>query len=101
VDDVAGFFASAHLRFFGPRPLLEDNSVRSGSSTLVNVQLGREIVRGVRLALDIFNVLDAKAADVEYYYASRLPGEPGGGVSDIHTHPVTPRSARLGVLYSF
>jgi len=38
---------------------------------------------------------------VDYYYASRLPGEPEGGINDIHTHPVSPRSARLAVLYSF
>ena len=101
VEDLAGFFGSVRLRYFGPRPLVEDDSVRSKSSTLVNLQVGHQIVRGVRLALDVFNVLDAKVSDIDYYYASRLPGEPAGGVTDIHTHPAIPRSARLSVLYSF
>jgi hypothetical protein len=89
------------VRQLDARPLVEDGSVRASSSTLVNLEIGREIIRGVRLALDLFNVLDSKAADVDYYYASRLPGEPAGGVDDIHTHPVSPRSTRLAVLYSF
>ena len=101
VDDVAGFFGSVRLRYFGPRPLVEDDSVRSKPSTQVNLQVGHEIVRGVRLALDVFNLLDAQVSDVDYYYASRLPGEPLAGVPDIHTHPALPRSARLSVLYSF
>jgi hypothetical protein len=67
------------VRYFGPRPLIEDNSVRSCSSTIVN----------------------ARASDIDYFYASRLPGEPSAGVDDIHTHPAEPRTARLSVLYSF
>ena len=37
----------------------------------------------------------------DYYYASRLPGEPAAGVNDVHTHPAEPRSTRVSVLYSF
>ena len=51
--------------------------------------------------MDVFNVFDAKVSDVDYYYASRLPGEPAGGVEDIHTHPAEPRSARMFVAYAF
>ena len=89
------------MRYFGPRPLIEDNSVRSRSSTIVNARLGYEIGRGARLALDVFNVLNARASDIDYFYASRLPGEPSAGVDDIHTHPAEPRTARFSVLYSF
>ena len=31
-----GWFGAAKLRYFGPRPLIEDDSVRSGATTLVN-----------------------------------------------------------------
>ncbi len=67
----------------------------------MNAQVGWELVKGIRLALDVFNVFNAKASDIDYFYASRLPGEPAGGVEDIHTHPVEPRTARVAVLYSF
>jgi outer membrane receptor protein involved in Fe transport len=89
------------VRYFGPRPLIEDNSVRSKSSTLVNAQIGYGLGRGVRLALDVFNVLNARVSDIDYFYRSRRSGEPPSGVDDVHTHPAEPRSARLSVLYSF
>ncbi len=101
VENASGIFGGLRLRHFGPRPLIEDNSVRSKSSTLVNAQLGCELVRGVRLVADVFNVLDAKVSDIDYFYTSRLPGEPASGVGDIHTHPVGPRTARFSLLYAF
>ncbi|MEO8074704.1 MAG: hypothetical protein ABI818_00140 [Acidobacteriota bacterium] len=41
------------------------------------------------------NVPDSAASDIDYFHASRLPGEPAEGVEDIHTHPTLPRSLRL------
>ncbi|HWH84211.1 MAG TPA: hypothetical protein VNU71_18435, partial [Burkholderiaceae bacterium] len=55
----------------------------------------------LRLALDVFNLFDKKASDIDYYYASRLKGEPAEGVSDIHFHPVEPRSLRLSLIANF
>ena len=47
------------------------------------------------------DVFDRHADDITYYYTSRLPGEPAGGVNDIHFHPVESRSFRLAALVSF
>ena len=55
----------------------------------------------VRLGVDIFNALNARVSDVDYYYASRLPGEPASGVDDIHFHPVERRSVRLSISTGF
>jgi hypothetical protein len=96
-----GLFGSLRLRYFGPRPLIEDDRVRSRPSTLVNAQLGYELAKRIRLGIDVFNVLNARVSDIDYYYASRLPGEPSQGVDDIHTHPAEPRSARMFVTYAF
>ena len=41
----------------------------------------------MQLAVDLFNILDARNSDIDYYYQSRLSGEPAGGVADIHAHP--------------
>jgi outer membrane receptor protein involved in Fe transport len=49
----------------------------------------------LKLALDAFNLFNRKASDVDYYYASRLPGEPADGVADRHFHPVEARTFRL------
>lgn len=91
----------AHLRFFGPRPLIEDNSVRSKSSTLVNLSTGYRINKNWNTFVDIFNLLNSKSSDVDYFYTSRLPGEPFAGVDDIHTHPVEPLSVRFRLTANF
>ena len=51
----------------------------------------------VRVGLDLLNLFDAKDPDISYWYASRLPGEPVGGVEDRHIHPVEPRQVRLAL----
>jgi hypothetical protein len=100
-DGLGDFFGSLRVRYFGPRPLIEDDSVRSKSSTTVNALFGWKPVPGLRAQLEILNLFDAKVSDVDYDYASRLPGEPAAGVEDIHFHPVQPRSARVGLVVGF
>ncbi|MBA3638911.1 MAG: TonB-dependent receptor [Acidobacteriota bacterium] len=100
-EPLQPLFGSLRVRHFGPRPLIEDASVTSESTTLWNGELGYRFSSKARLVLEVFNLLDADVADVDYFYVSRLPGEPAGGVEDIHTHPTLPRSARLGVRFTF
>lgn len=70
-----------------------------GSSSLVDARLGYNFPSGLSVALEVFNLLDAKDSDIEYFYPSRLPGEPSGGVDDIHFHPLERRSGRLVVTW--
>ena len=89
------------VRYFGPRALVEDDSQRSKATTLATLRVGYAITSEVRVALDVFNVFDRKASDIDYFYASRLKGEPIAGVSDVHFHPVEPRSVRLTLSANF
>lgn len=89
------------LRYFGPRPLIENDSVRSHSSTLVNADVGYKLDKNTKLTFEVFNLANVKADDVEYFYASRLPSEPAGGVEGIHFHPAEPRSIRATLSYRF
>jgi hypothetical protein len=66
-----------------------------------NGEVGTRISNKARLVLDAFNLFDAEVSDIDYFYASRLTGEPVAGVNDIHTNPALPRSARLGFQFSF
>ena len=76
--------------------------MRSRSTTLAYLRVGYRIApRRCRLALDVFNLFDREASDIDYYYASRLQGEPAAGVDDIHFHPVEPRRFRLTRSASF
>ena len=101
VVDLGRWFGHFQLRYFGPRPLIEDGSQRSRSTTLASLRVGYKAAPGVRVALDVFNLFDRRASDVDYFYVSRLQGEPAGGVADIHSHPVEPRSVRVTVTAAF
>jgi outer membrane receptor protein involved in Fe transport len=101
VTDLGPWFGQFQLRYFGPRALVEDNSVRSKATTLAYLRAGYKINANVKLALDVFNLFDRQGSDIDYYYTSRLPGEPAAGVGDIHFHPVEPRSLRLSLIANF
>jgi outer membrane receptor protein involved in Fe transport len=110
IDRVASFGVTARdlgpwsgtmlMRYFGPRPLTEDNSVRSGSSLLWSARATYKFDRRTQINLDILNLFDRKANDIEYYYASRLRGELAP-VNDIHFHPAEPRTFRLALVTHF
>ncbi|MBR1268998.1 TonB-dependent receptor [Bradyrhizobium sp. AUGA SZCCT0222] len=90
-----GWFGALKGRYFGPRPLVEDDSVRSLSSLIFNARAGYRFDSGIRLQLDVLNLFNAKTNQIEYYYLSRLPGEPIDGVADRHVHPAEPLAVRL------
>ncbi len=91
-----GVTASLRLRHLGVSPLIEDNSVRSSTSTLLNAGTAWRTGR-LEVRLDVFNLLDNGDYDISYFYTSRLPGEPTEGVDDIHFHPLEPRTFRAAV----
>ena len=77
------------------------NYVRSKPTGLMNAEAGYRIAKHMKIGVDLFNLLNAKDSDVDYYYASRLQGEPAGGVDDMHFHPTLPRTARLSLMVGF
>ena len=99
-DAGHGPLASFRTRYFGPQPLVEDNSARAPSSLLFDARLGYRW-KNWEVALDILNLLDAKVNDIEYFYTSRLRGEPLGGIDDFHLHPAEPREFRGTITYRF
>ena len=101
VDDLGRMFGGLRVRYFGPRPLAEDESVRSRGTTLLNMDAGYVLSSKMRVSLDVFNVLNERASDIDYFYASRLPGEVEGGVEDVHFHPTLPRTARVALAVAF
>ena len=95
-----GWHSSARVRHVGDAPLIEDDRVRSGSSTMLNLAVGKRWQRW-NFELDVLNALDSDDHDIDYFYASRLPGEPDEGVEDLHFHAFEPRSLRLRATYAF
>ena len=88
-------FGSVRIRHFGPRPLTEDGRFYSQPTTIFNGELGWTIHDQLNITLEGFNLLNSAVSDIDYYYTSRLLGEPAGGVDDIHLHPSLPRTLRL------
>jgi outer membrane receptor protein involved in Fe transport len=87
-------------RRLGGAPLIEDNSVRSRPTSLVNALFVQDFGR-TSLMVEVLNLTNSQKDDIAYFYASRLPGEATGGVDDIHFHPVEPRAIRVGMKINF
>ena len=100
VDDGGPFSGSLKLRYFGPRPLIEDNSVRSSSSMTLNGRIGWKIAKDLALELEAFNLTNRRDSAIDYYYASQLKGETEP-VTDIHFHPIESRSLRATLIKTF
>lgn len=100
VTAPCGAFGTLRARYFGPQPLIEDNSAIGDSSLTFDARVGWKF-KNYEIALDILNVFDAENNDIAYFYTSRLPGEPLGGVDDFHIHPAEPREIRVTFTYRF
>ncbi len=101
VDNLGPLFGSLQWRYFGKRSLVEDNSVQSHHTVTLNGQMGYKIGKNVRVMVQGFNLLNTHAHAIDYYYASRLPGERAAGVNDVHFHPVETRSFRVNLMANF
>ena len=101
VDNLGPWFGAVQLRYFSPRPLIEDNSVRSASTATLNGRIGYKINPRMRVELEGFNLTHRQASAIDYYYTSRLQGEPAAGVNDIHFHPIESRSFRVSLAVNF
>ncbi len=95
-----GWFGSLRARYFDGAPLVEDGSVESDGSTIAHLALGWSNDTW-RAQVDVLNLLDSDDHDIDYFYASRLPGEAADGVEDVHYHVFEPRQVRASVSYKF
>ena len=102
IDHVGPYFGALQLRHFGPRPLTEDNSVRSKGTTTLNGRIGYKINPKTRIELEGFNLTNRRDSAIDYYYPSRLATEPvGSATPDIHFHPIESRSFRVTLTANF
>ncbi len=101
VDFGNAWYGSVRYRYFGKRPLNEDNSVEADSLQAMNLRLGYRQQQW-QIHLDVLNLTDSKDNDIAYFYESRLAMEPSGqGQEDVHFHPLASRSVRLSVSYTW
>jgi outer membrane receptor protein involved in Fe transport len=98
--DRGPYYGALQLRYFGPRPLVEDDSVRSRSTSTLNGRIGYRINKDVRVELEGFNLANRRDSAIDYFYASRLRNE-AAAVDDVHFHPIEPRSFRVNLTVNF
>ena len=94
-------YGSVRLRHFGSRPLVEDGSRVSDPTTIWNGEVSVRINERLTVVAEVFNLLNSSVSDIDYFYTSRLPGEPLDGVDDIHFHPSIPRTVRIKLDVTF
>ncbi|MCX7089657.1 MAG: TonB-dependent receptor [Methylococcales bacterium] len=99
-DIYGGFFGGPRLRYFAPRALIEDNSVRSNATLLVSAMLGYKFNKTWAVQAELFNLLNRNDSGIDYYYVSQLRNETAP-INDIHFHPVEPVSFRMSLTANF
>jgi outer membrane receptor protein involved in Fe transport len=109
IDRLNGPFGSLRYRYFSTMPLVEDNSLRGRISSIVDLQAGYEVTQNLRFLIEVFNLLNSEANDIQYGYPSCLNNELTGdhcdavdnGDNTIHIHPTEPTGVRFGMVYNF
>ncbi len=120
LGEKTGWFSALRYRYFGPRPLTEDNAFVSPATGLLNGQFGYRFENGWRVQLDAFNMLNSRSDQITYAYGSLLksdtlfamcfpntgsPTAPAAvcrnGVMDRVLHPVEPLAIRLTLAGQF
>ena len=100
IQNLGAWDGGLRFRYFGPRPLVEDGSIRSGPTALWDARVGYRLNEIWHAQLDVFNLFNSHAHQIDYFYATQLPGEtqPTYG---IQFKPVEPLSVRLTLAASF
>ena len=80
--------------------MIEDNSIRSASTTLVNLEAGYHFTSSISAQVSVFNLFNRRDNDITYFYDSQLRGE-AAPVADVHFHPVESRTLRAAVTMRF
>jgi hypothetical protein len=95
-----GLSSSLEMRHVGDRWADEARQQTARGYTLFNWTT-RYRYRNLEAFLSIENVTNTDWREAQFFFRSRLPGEPAGGVDDIHFTPGTPRSFVGGIAFHF
>ena len=95
-----GLSTSLEMRYLGDRPADPDRTQTARGYTLFG-WTGRYRYRSLEAFLSVENLTNVDWREAQFFFTSRLPGEPAGGVADIHYTPGTPRSFLGGLALRF
>ncbi|MDB5816451.1 MAG: putative TonB-dependent receptor [Rhizobacter sp.] len=106
VERQGPWFGGLRLRYLGAYPLEETGTRKSSAFMTANLKLGYRVTQDVRLTLDVLNLFDRKANDIEYWGSSCTASEGaacngGAGFDGKLVHPLEPRTFRVSARMSF
>jgi outer membrane receptor protein involved in Fe transport len=109
-DDGGRFFGGLRLRYLGAYALEESGEHKSTAFWMANLKAGYRVTPKLQLMLDVLNLFDRKAHDIEYWGGACTRSEAvagtggcgsGTGIDGRLVHPLEPRSFRIGLRASF
>jgi outer membrane receptor protein involved in Fe transport len=95
-----GLGATLEVRYLGDRDATEDRSQTARGYTIVDFT-ARYRYKAIEAFVSIENLLNAEYREAQFFFASRLPGEPAAGVEDFHFTPGRPRGIFGGLAVRF
>jgi len=105
-DPQGHWFGGLRLRYIGAYALEETGQHQSSPTLTANLKLGYRYSSQWQVTLDILNLFDRRANDIEYWGAacSRADGagcNDGNGIDGRLIHPMEPRTLRVALRASF
>jgi hypothetical protein len=102
VSNLGPWSGGLQWRILGPYPIADGQRLpRDPGYSEVNAEVERALGQRLTLRVEAFNLLGSHQNAAAYDYATRLPGEPAGGLAGYQVHPLEPRSARLTLTQAF
>jgi outer membrane receptor protein involved in Fe transport len=95
-----GLAASLALRVLGDRYATEDRHQTARGYVLLDFT-ARYRYRMLEAFVSLENIANVDYREAQFYFTSRLQGEPAGGVNDIHYSPGAPRTLLGGLAVRF
>ena len=95
-----GLSASAAMRYVSNRYAEESRQQLARGYTLFDLS-ARYRYKNLEAFLSVENLANAEWREAQFFFESRLPGEPAGGVPDIHYTPGNPRTFLGGLALRF
>lgn len=105
-DRQGPWFGGLRLRYIGAYPLEETGRQKSTPFLTANLKVGYRFSPRLRMTVDVLNLFDRKANDIEYWGTSCTRAEGptcnnGEGFEGRLVHPLEPRTLRVSVQASF
>jgi hypothetical protein len=120
LGEATGWFAGLRYRYFGTRPLTEDNAFRSPALGILNGTFGYRFDNGWLIQVEGFNLTNSRSDQISFAYGSLLTTDSlynacypasgptrvpnavcANGVMDRVLHPVEPLAVRMTIAGRF